>query len=88
MDHLINVLEDKYSINKLFVNSSYQENWIKFCENHMFIRTGWMSSSDECGHYDHDKGSTCNWKSSTEECEGTEGHARYYHSLINFVFDN
>lgn len=86
MDYLIKTLEDEYNISKLFVNSSYQKQYIEFCERNIFIRTGWMSSSRECGD-DDDYESDCNWKSSTEECEGTQRHYEYYCELTRLVFE-
>jgi hypothetical protein len=87
MDYLINVLKEKYNIDKIFQYSSQQKYWIAFSENHMFIRVGWMSSSAECGHM-YENNSKCNWKSSSEECGGVEWHAQCYQSLINFVFES
>lgn len=89
MDILIETLEDKYKLSKLFADSSYKQDYILFYEAHKFIRTGWMSSTKECGHEeycDDENISDCNWKSSTEECEGIYVHDETYGKLIHLVF--
>lgn len=95
MDYFIGLLEN-LDINVYIKNTEYEVVFKEFTKKHKFIRTGWMSSAVQCygkNDIDYDIAmykdhivSNCNWKSSTEECEGSYAHNDLYLKLIDFVF--